>query len=192
MVFKKQSKKTFLSKGEFMKLLLASMAMIFGLSAFAADGVYTAPNGDTYPWCTENAIDPDNDGWGWENEASCKVSADTPVADAPEVEPKPEGPSERGVDDLPIKNGRPTYGEGRTCGGYGVVGAGRGRVCCTGDFFHDDDDSWSRESTYVVRTPKRRYFADAGSPSCARNKAILHCAFENPLKLCEDNAKPWG
>ncbi len=26
-----------------------------------------------YPYCTEKAIDPDGDGWGWENEQSCRV-----------------------------------------------------------------------------------------------------------------------
>lgn len=31
----------------------------------------TAPNG--YPYCTSAAVDPDGDGWGWENSASCVV-----------------------------------------------------------------------------------------------------------------------
>jgi hypothetical protein len=27
----------------------------------------------SYPFCSEKAIDPDGDGWGWENEKSCRV-----------------------------------------------------------------------------------------------------------------------
>jgi hypothetical protein len=30
-------------------------------------------NAKSYPFCTEKAIDPDGDGWGWENEKSCRV-----------------------------------------------------------------------------------------------------------------------
>lgn len=30
-------------------------------------------NANSYPFCTEKAIDPDGDGWGWENEKSCRV-----------------------------------------------------------------------------------------------------------------------
>jgi hypothetical protein len=93
-----------------------------------------------------------------------------------------------GVDELPIKNGLPTYGEGRTCGRYGVLSRGRGRVCCNGDFFADDDDN---EVTWVARTSKRRYFANAGSSSCARAKVILDCSFENPLSVCEAAARKW-
>jgi mannan endo-1,4-beta-mannosidase len=33
---------------------------------------------DGYPWCTSNAyIDPNGDGWGWENNQSCKVRSDS-------------------------------------------------------------------------------------------------------------------
>ncbi|HET9239005.1 MAG TPA: carbohydrate-binding domain-containing protein [Oligoflexus sp.] len=28
---------------------------------------------NSYPFCTDKAIDPDGDGWGWENEKSCRV-----------------------------------------------------------------------------------------------------------------------
>ena len=165
-----------------MKIITLFIPILLAGSLFA-DDVYTSPNGETFPWCTENAIDPDNDGWGWENEASCKVR-EADGGNSGEA-------SERGVDDMPRKNGLPTYGEGRTCGKYGVLGKGRGRVCCTGDFFYDDDDHWSREYTYVARTAKGRYFADAGSASCARNKVIMRCAFENPLVVCEASATNW-
>lgn len=30
-------------------------------------------NGNTFPYCVSRASDPDGDGWGWENKASCKV-----------------------------------------------------------------------------------------------------------------------
>lgn len=37
------------------------------------------PGNPEIPTCTENAIDPDGDGWGWENDASCKVDPNIPV-----------------------------------------------------------------------------------------------------------------
>ena len=175
-------------KGEKMLTLLKKLIMILMVTSSVqalADDVYKSPNGETFPWCTENAIDPDNDGWGWENEASCKVGNVKGDGDS-------NNPSDRGVDNLPIVGGLPTYGTGRTCGRYGHLGRGRGRVCCTGDFFYDDDDDWSREYTYVARTEKRRYFASAGSRSCARNKTVLACAFENPLAVCEASVQGWG
>jgi hypothetical protein len=32
-------------------------------------------SGRSFPYCTAAAIDPDGDGWGWENQASCKMAA---------------------------------------------------------------------------------------------------------------------
>lgn len=163
-----------------MKTILVFALTCFSMSLIAGDG-YKASDGKTYPWCTDNAIDPDNDGWGWENEASCKVPG--------KVIDKPADEVANGVDEMPKGyDGLPVYGEGRTCGKYGVLGKGRGRVCCSGDFFAEDDDD---EVTYVARTPKGRYFAEAGSSSCARNKVIMRCAFENPLAICESNARKW-
>ncbi len=163
-----------------MKSILVIALACFSWSLFAADG-YKASNGQTYPWCTDQAIDPDNDGWGWENEASCKV--------AEVVKEEPKEDVVNGVDEMPKSaGGLPTYGEGRTCGRFGVLGLGRGRVCCSGDFFAEDDED---EDTWVIRTSKRRYFAEAGSDSCARNKVIMYCAFENPLAVCEANARSW-
>ncbi|WP_433585444.1 cellulase family glycosylhydrolase [Microbacterium hydrocarbonoxydans] len=41
-------------------------------------GAGTAPNG--YPYCASAASDPDGDGWGWENNASCVVPSGTGTA----------------------------------------------------------------------------------------------------------------
>lgn len=103
-----------------------------------------------------------------------------------------------GVEELAVdRDGLPYYGEGSTSGKYGWVGIGRGRVYCSGDFFHDDDDKWSSEYTAGIKVPKKqaygwkvntlKYSAEAGSASCARNKTVLICAFENPLEYCEAN-----
>jgi hypothetical protein len=147
---------------------------------------YLASNGNVYPWCTKNAIDPDKDGWGWENESSCKVEQML----EPSNEPTPEtGPSELGIDDMPKGyDGLPEYGEGDSSIIVGYLGRGRGRVFCYGEVFEDEDNSY----TAVVETPLGRYFADAGSADCAKNKAIMYCAFQNPLTQCEENVRPWG
>ena len=55
-----------------MRALLVVALSTFSLNALAYDG-YLASNGVVYPWCTQNAVDPDNDGWGWENDQTCKV-----------------------------------------------------------------------------------------------------------------------
>jgi hypothetical protein len=100
-----------------------------------------------------------------------------------------------GVEELAVdRDGLPYYGKGSTSGKYGWVGIGRGRVYCKGDFFADDDDS---ERTAGIRVPKTqaygwkintlKYSAEAGSASCARNKTILICTFENPLEYCKAN-----
>lgn len=34
---------------------------------------FTGPGGDGYPRCADPASDPDGDGWGWENNQSCRV-----------------------------------------------------------------------------------------------------------------------
>jgi hypothetical protein len=50
-------------------------------------------NGDTFPYCASAASDPDKDGWGWENNVSCKVrQGATPPAPAPSV-PRPPAPT---------------------------------------------------------------------------------------------------
>lgn len=102
-----------------------------------------------------------------------------------------------GVEELAVDtDGLPYYGEGSKSGKFGWVGIGRGRVYCNGDFFAKDDDD---ETTYGVRVPSKKawgwsvntikYSASAGSASCARNKSILICTFENPLAFCEANVK---
>lgn len=52
--------------------LLAACIMF---SFFACKSTKTSELDSTksYPFCSEKAIDPDGDGWGWENEKSCRV-----------------------------------------------------------------------------------------------------------------------
>ena len=172
------------TRGDDMKLSILSLILLSNL-ALGADG-YQASNGQIYPWCTENAIDPDQDGWGWENESSCKVKDTLEQNDDPI---SGNSPSELGVDDMPKGyDGLPEYGEGRNSIVVGYLGRGRGRVYCNGEVFADEEDNY----TAVVSTPLGRYFADAGSANCAKNKAIMYCAFQNPLKVCEENVRPWG
>ncbi|MGW4897276.1 carbohydrate-binding domain-containing protein [Kitasatospora sp. NPDC004240] len=59
-----------------MRDTLARLAALLGLVATLlaiapAASAETAPNG--YPYCASSASDPDGDGWGWENNASCFV-----------------------------------------------------------------------------------------------------------------------
>lgn len=187
-----------------MKLRLTAILAMLPLSLSAADNGYKASNGIVYPWCGENAIDPDNDGWGWENEASCKVA---PVAE--DTEPvKEEGTEEDevskpkpvlGIDEMPKNsNGIPVYGEGYGRGTIRVRGKGVGIVRCNpiwglspqGDGF---------DSRAYVRIPSgkvggwnygtRKYVSEAATVTCARNKTIMKCAFEHSLSFCEDNVK---
>ena len=179
-----------------MKILLVAALAAYGSYGLASDG-YLASNGQVYPYCGENAIDPDNDGWGWENEASCKVADVADTQDPVEVE-VPESPA-RGVDEMP-KNSRgyPVYGEGYGKGYVGVLGKGRGQVRCNPVWaFSPQDDGWDYEA--FVKIPRGtiggwnyrvvKYHAEAASVSCARNKAIMLCAFENPLAFCEENVR---
>lgn len=103
--------------------------------------------------------------------------------------------AQAGVEELEVDaDGLPYYGEGSESGKFGWVGIGRGRVYCSGDFFAEEEDD---EHTAGIRVPASKawgwtvntlkYSAKAGSASCARNKTIMICTFENPLKYCESN-----
>jgi len=56
---------------------LTLAALLLSTLAFTA-----APAGAT-PWCADASSDPDGDGWGWENDQSCRVRAGTSSAPAP-------------------------------------------------------------------------------------------------------------
>jgi Glycosyl hydrolase family 26/Cellulose or protein binding domain len=53
-------------------LLATGMTALTKAGPAAAD---TAPNG--FPYCSGSSVDPDGDGWGWENSASCVVRGST-------------------------------------------------------------------------------------------------------------------
>ena len=160
-----------------MKILLIAVLATFGFSAYASDG-YEASNGLVYPFCGDNAIDPDNDGWGWENEASCKMDD----AAAPVVT-EPSKPS--------------TYGKGprrirlRTA-------AGTGLVRCYYAYTSEKDDSNAYWSYVKIRPANAGFISNSlkfshrsNSKSCARNKTILECSFTYDLEWCEDNVTVW-
>jgi hypothetical protein len=46
---------------------------MFSLLACKSSQSSDLDSAKSYPLCTEKAIDPDGDGWGWENEKSCRV-----------------------------------------------------------------------------------------------------------------------
>ena len=170
-----------------MRIFTLVMLSMISQYAIGAD-LYTAGSGETYPWCGENASDDDNDGWGWENEASCKVPAKTyKNADGEVI----------GVSQLPVDEmGRRYYGTGPFAGNYTWKKSGRVRIYCKGDFFHDDDDDWGEACTaYVGKTggfvKYLKYSADAGSCDCAKAKAIVGCVTENSLDYCEANVAVW-
>lgn len=110
--------------------------------------------------------------------------------------------SEAGVNSLPKNSaGLPVYGEGSDSIRVGVVGKGRGLVLCDGDVFAEEDSNGDKEGykAFVRSEPTTGYFgwtrytrlfaSEAGSKSCARNKTVLMCSFENTLEFCEANVQ---
>jgi hypothetical protein len=53
--------------------LLLSVCFLLPLIACKGSLVSDLDAEKKYPYCTEKAIDPDGDGWGWENQQSCRV-----------------------------------------------------------------------------------------------------------------------
>lgn len=171
-----------------MKAILFVVGAMFSFNALAVDG-YQTPSGKVYPWCTDKAIDPDNDGWGWENEASCKV----PASQSKPVEDKDT--KVWGIGELPVDEyGRRYYGDGPHQGNFTWKRSGRIRIHCHGDFFPDDDGFGDDDgcTAYVGKTSGGwvrylKYSNTAGSCDCAKAKAIVACATENALAYCEEN-----
>ncbi len=53
--------------------LLESGGRLWGLTRYFEGGLFREIGGNCYPVCVDPGTDPDGDGWGWENEASCVV-----------------------------------------------------------------------------------------------------------------------
>ncbi len=66
--------------------------------------------GTCFPLCSAGAIDPDGDGWGWENMASCLVAGSPPTQGASPCEPDSPG------------GGDPPAGDGDPPGGCDAAG----------------------------------------------------------------------
>ena len=64
------------------------------LGALVLLNAMTVPSALAYPTCTSAASDPDGDGWGWENNQSCQVSASsttTPTCTSASSDPDGDG-----------------------------------------------------------------------------------------------------
>ena len=172
-----------------MKRLLILSLSLWGFNAMAAG--YTASNGTTYPWCTENAIDPDNDGWGWENEASCKVAASTSA-------PQKSTTTERQMHTPPPSATEivSSYGKGQRR--IRVRGNGHSAVVrCYSPYTSDEKDGTEYWAYVKVRLgPVRHYYSNSlkfstrhASRSCARNATVVKCSFTYDLNWCEKNVR---
>lgn len=67
----------FINGADGLKARNPQVASVYG-STGGGGSTGTAPNG--YPFCASAASDPDGDGWGWENNASCVVPGGTGTA----------------------------------------------------------------------------------------------------------------
>ena len=104
--------------------------------------------GTCYPVCTAAAIDPDGDGWGWENNASCLVAGSAPAQGAPWCD---EGSSPPGLE------------VGGTC--YPV---------CTAAAIDPDGDGWGWEnnaSCLVAGSPPAQGASPCGGDSAGGDSA---------------------
>lgn len=104
-----------------------------------------------------------------------------------------------GLSQLPVdEQGNMYYGEGSYKGSFNYLGAGRVRILCSGSFFEKSSD-WTKQWTGYVGKKKTgfvntlQYSVSAGSESCAKAKAVVACATENPLYVCEEKveARNW-
>ncbi|KIQ61562.1 hypothetical protein TR51_19630 [Kitasatospora griseola] len=107
------------------KRTLSTVAAAIGLLASALFGLAPAAHADTasngYPYCVNgSASDPDGDGWGWENNASCVVRGS-------KADPGSSGSSGG-------NSGSTACPSGLTCGSYSIGGLGnrKGQVRAAG------------------------------------------------------------
>lgn len=111
-----------------------------------ATPVQTASSPATLPTCSSSAVDPDGDGYGWENNQSCVVSGQpipataqanpgvTPVCQSANSDPDGDG-----------------YGweQGQSCVVAGTANAAPGAMipACSSDSFDPDGDGWGWENS---------------------------------------------
>jgi hypothetical protein len=101
---------------------------------------WSDPNsGETFPYCTSAASDPDKDGWGWENNTSCKVKQGaTPPAPAPSA-PTPASPA-------PAPQSAPTSSPAPSAGQWVDPYNGKTFPYCGSAASDPDKDGWGWEN----------------------------------------------
>lgn len=145
--------------------ILAGTLLLSG-SAYSSTSTdqYTDAGGNSYPWCTSEAIGVDSNGWGWENEASCM---------SPEVTASSSAVS-----------GTPTYGNGNRTIRVRYNGQS-GIVKCTRAGSRRGEQYEAHVRVGGFGAGARRYRSVHRYPQCARNMAILKCSFSRDLSTCE-------